>query len=74
MSKIQISEKELKILQERTNIARGLWLLTETVLPEARVKNIIEEVFNAGFTRGFEEAQKILEDIGYEIKRMPSND
>ena len=55
MSKIQISEKELKILQERTNIARGLWLSIETTLPETRVKNILEEVFNAGFKRGFEE-------------------
>lgn len=69
MSNIQMSEKELKRLQERTNIARRLWLSMETILPEMRVKNIIEEVFDAGFKRGFEEAQSILNEIGYEIKK-----
>jgi hypothetical protein len=69
MSNIQMSEKELKRLQERTNIARRLWLSMETILPEMRVKNIIEAVFNAGFKRGFEEAQSILNEIGYEIKK-----
>lgn len=64
-----MSEKELKRLQERTNIARRLWLSMETILPEMRVKNIIEEVFDAGFKRGFEEAQSILNEIGYEIKK-----
>lgn len=64
-----MSEKELKRLQERTNIARRLWLSMETILPEMRVKNIIEAVFNAGFKRGFEEAQSILNEIGYEIKK-----
>ena len=69
MSNIQMSEKELKILQERTNIARGLWLSMEATLPEMRVKNILKEVFNAGFKCGFEEAQSILNEIGYEIKK-----
>lgn len=69
MNYIQISEKELNILQKRINIARGLWLSMDTALPETRIKNILEEVFNAGFKRGFEEAQSILEDIGYEIKK-----
>jgi hypothetical protein len=69
MSNIQMSEKELKRLQERTNIARRLWLSMETILPEMRVKNIIEAVFDAGFKRGFEEAQSILNEIGYEIKK-----
>lgn len=64
-----MSEKELKRLQERTNIARRLWLSMETILPEMRVKNIIEAVFDAGFKRGFEEAQSILNEIGYEIKK-----
>lgn len=69
MNYIQISEKELNILQKRINIARGVWFSMETTLPETQVKNILEEVFNAGFKRGFEEAQSILEDIGYEIKK-----
>ena len=64
-----MSEKELKRLQERTNIARRLWLSMETILPEMRVKNIMEAVFIAGFKRGFEEAQSILNEIGYEIKK-----
>lgn len=69
MSEIKISENDLKRLQKRTNIARGLWFAMEANRTETRVKNIIEEVFNAGFKRGFEEAQSILNEIGYEIKK-----
>lgn len=50
-----MSEKELKRLQERTNIARRLWLSMETILPEMRVKNIIEAgsmlVLNVGLRK-----------------------
>lgn len=69
MSEIKISETEFQRLRDRIDISCQLWLACENVLPEVWVNNILKEVFNAGFKRGFEEAQSILNEIGYEIKK-----
>lgn len=69
MSEIKLSETELQRLRDRTDLSRGLWFAMDSNFPEVRVKNILEEVFNAGFNRGFGEAQSILEELGYEIKK-----
>lgn len=69
MSEIKLSETELQRLRDRINLSCGLWFAMDSNFPEVRVKNILEEVFNAGFKRGFGEAQSILEELGYEIKK-----